>query len=243
MNEGSWIAADWAAPAHIKAGCTTRHGGQSQGPYASLNLALHVGDDPQHVQSNRQMLQDYLHLPQQPQWLTQVHGCDVSSDAQALSEADACVSTRPGRVCVVMTADCLPVLITDRQGSCVAAVHAGWRGLANGVIGETIKRLPVAPAELLVWLGPAIGPRAFEVGNDVFDCFIELNEAYRAAFSAHKNKWLLDIYHAARLQLARLGVNNVSGGDYCTFSQADLFYSYRREKTTGRMASLIWMAC
>ena len=241
MDEQSWIQANWSAPAHIKAGCTTRRGGHSLGPYASLNLAMHVGDDPQLVQRNRDSLKTYLHLPRDPHWLTQVHGCQVSSDDQVLAEADACLTIQPGRVCVVMTADCLPVLITDRSGTCVAAVHAGWRGLANGAIGQTIQRLPVAAKELLAWLGPAIGPQAFEVGEEVLNRFVELHDGYRDAFTTHNNKWLMDIYRAARVQLAMLGVTDVSGGDYCTYENADLFYSYRREHQTGRMASLIWI--
>ena len=241
MDEQSWIKADWSAPTHIKAGCTTRIGGHSLGPYASLNMAMHVGDDPQHVQVNRDSLKQYLHLPQDPHWLTQVHGCRVSSDDHVLGEADACLTSQPGRVCVVMTADCLPVLITDKHGRCVAAVHAGWRGLANGVIGQTIQRLPVAATELQVWLGPAIGPQAFEVGEDVLHSFVGLDDRYRDAFVPRKNKWLMDIYRTARLQLGMLGVSDVSGGDYCTFEQVELFYSYRCEKQTGRMASLIWM--
>lgn len=241
MDEQSWIQADWSAPPHIKAGCTTRLGGHSQGPYASLNLAMHVGDEPQSVLSNRALLKQYLHLPQEPHWLQQVHGCQVSSDEHVMDEADACMTTQAGRVCVVMTADCLPVLITDKRGSCVAAVHAGWRGLANGVIGQTIKRLPVAAEDLLVWLGPAIGPQAFEVGEDVLNSFVDLDERYRDAFTAYKNKCLMDIYHAARLQLRMLGVTEISGGEYCTFENAELFYSYRREQQTGRMASLIWL--
>jgi hypothetical protein len=241
MDEKSWIQANWLAPSQIKAGCTTRLGGHSQGTYASLNLAMHVGDDPLSVQSNRELLKQYLQLPQEPHWLQQVHGCQVSSDEHVMDEADACMTTQTGRVCVVMTADCLPVLITDKHGRCVAAVHAGWRGLVNGAIGQTIQRLPVAAQDLLVWLGPAIGPQAFEVGEDVLNSFVELDNRYRDAFTTYKNKWLMDIYHAARLQLGMLGVTDISGGEYCTFENTELFYSYRREKQTGRMASLIWM--
>ena len=241
MDDKSWIKADWSAPAHIKAGCTTRLGGCSQPPFDSLNLALHVGDAPAQVALNRQALKQYLHLPQEPHWLQQVHGCDVSSDGLVLDEADAAFTTQAGKVCVVMTADCLPLLITDQQGRCVAAIHAGWRGLANGVIQQTITRMPVPAHELLVWLGPAIGPNAFEVGEDVFNCFVDLNDQYHKAFYPHHTKWLFDIYRAARLQLGLLGVTKISGGDYCTFENEALFYSYRRDKHTGRMASLIWI--
>lgn len=240
MTNTSWMPANWPAPQNIRAGCTTRLGGYSLAPYDSLNLAMHVGDNPSHVQQNRQLLVQQLQLPAEPHWLEQVHGCDVSTDSCALIQADAAMTTQPGKVCVVMTADCLPLLITDQQGSCVAAIHAGWRGLANGVIAQTIKQIPVAVAELLVWLGPAIGPQHFEVGADVFDAFVRQDEQYRAAFRDHNDKWLMNIYQAARLQLQSLGVRDISGGDYCTYEDAQHFYSYRRERQTGRMASLIW---
>jgi len=240
MNEASWIPADWPAPANIMAGCTTRQGGCSVAPYDSLNLAMHVGDNAQHVEHNRLELVRYLHLPSSPHWLEQVHGCQVSTDKQVLHTADAAITTRENTVCIVMTADCLPLLITDRRGTCVAAVHAGWRGLANGVIKQTIDRMPVPAGELLVWLGPAIGPDHFEVGADVYDVFVQQDEQYREAFCAHQDRWLMNIYHAARLQLHALGVNDVSGGTCCTYTDVERFYSYRRDHQTGRMASLIW---
>ena len=241
MDSASWIPASWSAPSHIKAGCTTRIGGYSLAPYDSLNMGMHVGDNPRHVEQNRHALVQYLQLPSPPHWLEQVHGCLVSTDDQQLQQADAAMTTQTGKVCVVMTADCLPLLITDRQGTCVAAIHAGWRGLVNGVIQQAIKRMPVEVKELLVWLGPAIGPNAFEVGQDVFDSFIQLDDRYREVFLARHDKWLMDIYAAARLQLQKLGVTMISGGGYCTYDNKELFYSYRRDRQTGRMASLIWM--
>ena len=242
MDKSSWIPATWTVPKNIRAGCTTRLGGCSRAPYDSLNLGTHVGDNPQHVAQNRRDLESYLQLPTAPQWLEQVHGCQVSTDEQGLVQADASITAQTGRVSVVMTADCLPLLITDKYGTCIAAIHAGWRGLANGVIKETIRRMPARTQDLLVWLGPAIGPNQFEVGQDVFDTFVRQDEQYRAVFRAHDtDKWLMNIYEAATLQLRSLGVSEICGGDYCTYEDAELFYSYRRDHQTGRMASLIWM--
>ncbi len=241
MDKASWISATWPAPKNIKAGCTTRLGGCSQAPYDSLNLGMHVGDNPRHVEQNRRDLACYLQLPTAPQWLEQVHGCQVSTDAQGLVQADASITTQTGKVSVVMTADCLPLLITDKYGTCIAAIHAGWRGLANGIIKETIQRMPARTQDLLVWLGPAIGPNQFEVGQDVFDVFVQQDERYREVFRERQSKWLMNIYSAAAIQLRSLGVVEISGGDYCTCEDASLFYSYRRDQQTGRMASLIWM--
>ncbi|MGD8925952.1 MAG: peptidoglycan editing factor PgeF [Thioalkalispiraceae bacterium] len=243
MASSSWIPADWPAPQHVRAGTTTRLGGLSEGVYSSLNLALHVGDDKDVVNQNRQKLKSLLNLPAEPHWLKQVHGCQVSTDDEMLTEADASVTTKKGRVCVVMIADCLPVLITDRRGTCVAAAHAGWRGLEQQVIARTVQAMSASPEELLVWLGPAIGPQAFEVGNEVRDLFLLQNKKHTAAFIKGKypGKWLMDVYAVARLQLAELGVVSVSGGDFCTYQDQRRFYSYRRDNITGRMASLIWM--
>jgi len=244
VDSRSWIPAQWPAPAHIRAGSTTRLGGVSQPPFDSLNLALHVDDDPQSVAINRQYLSDYLGLPNEPHWLTQVHGCDVSTDDVITKEADACMTQTAGRVCVVMTADCLPVLITDKQGTCVAAVHAGWRGLEQQAILQTIEKMPAKPQDLLVWLGPAIGSEAFEVGEEVRDQFLKQDQHFAEAFvaSQQEGKWLLDIYNIARQQLAGVNVDNVYGGDLCTYQDAQRFYSFRRDNVTGRMASLIWIS-
>jgi polyphenol oxidase len=235
---------DWPAPPHVRAVITTRRGGISRAPYESLNLAQHVGDDPQHVMRNRQRLREACDLPSEPFWLQQVHGCQVadSSSDQAGCEADAVLSRQPGQVCAVLTADCLPLLITDREGREVCAVHAGWRGLAAGVVESAISRLSSPPQALLVWLGPAIGPDAFEVGAEVREAFVSQAAEDEQAFRGNKQgRWQADIYRLARLRLQRLGVGFVGGGEYCTWSQSSHFYSYRREGVTGRMASLIWL--
>lgn len=243
MDDRSWLPVKWPAPEHIHAGCTTRLGGVSRPPYDSFNLAMHVQDDPQCVSDNRRRLAAYLGLPDEPRWLQQVHGCEVSTDDRVLETADACVTQTRGRVCVVMTADCLPLLMTDRKGTCVAAVHAGWKGLANNAISQTIEKMPVATSQLLVWLGPAIGPQAFEVGEEVREEFLGQNASFADCFVTGKQpgKWLLNIYQLARLQLAACAVENIYGGSFCTYHDKQRFYSYRRDKTTGRMASLIWM--
>lgn len=235
---------DWPAPARVKAVITTRQGGISRPPYDSLNLALHVGDKPTVVAKNRALLREACDLPAEPFWLQQVHGCDVvdvASDHPGC-EADAVYSRVAGQVCAVMTADCLPLLMADRAGREVCAVHAGWRGLAGGVVESAMSRFMAEPQELLVWLGPAIGPRAFEVGDDVYRVFVAQHSEDAMAFRRNEHeRWLADIYQLARLRLTRLGVGYVGGGDYCTWSQSSQFFSYRRDGVTGRMASLIWL--
>jgi len=225
---------------------TTRHGGFSQGPYASLNLGDHVDDDPQRVARNRQWLVTSLNLPAPPTWLKQVHGTQVVELPSANNQppqADASVSRTAGPVCAVMTADCLPVLLCDTGGRVVAAAHAGWRGLAAGVLEATVHAMAVAPETLLAWLGPAIGPQAFEVGSDVVQAFVERHAEARQAFrQTSEHHWLADIYQLARLRLHAAGVTQVSGGGFCTYEDAERFYSYRRDKITGRMAALIWLA-
>jgi hypothetical protein len=237
-----WIVPDWPAPASIKAFVTTRAGGMSQGPFASFNLGVRAGDDAQAVAGNRARLRD--RLPAEPKWLRQVHG-SVVVDADALSdatEADASVARRPGTVCVIQVADCVPVLIADRSGTAVAAAHAGWRGLSSGVIEKTVERLALAPGGLMAYLGPGIGPKAFEVGADVRDAFLARDAAAGSAFAPHApGKWMADLFRLARQRLAALGITQVYGGGDCTYSDPQRFYSYRREKTTGRMAALIWM--
>jgi len=246
------IYPDWPAPARVQAVSTTRQGGVSGGPWASLNLADHVGDDPQAVQENRRTLRDALKLSSAPMWLRQVHGnrvvalgapdAEVAGIQVAAPEADASVSRAPGRVSVVLTADCLPVLFCDRAGCCVAAAHAGWRGLAAGVLESTVQAMGVDPGELLVWLGPAIGPQAFEVGDEVRNAFVDTHPQAVGAFSPRSgHRWLADLYRLARIRLTALGLSAIYGGDRCTFTEADAFYSYRREGVTGRMASLIWL--
>ncbi|MGR9052979.1 MAG: peptidoglycan editing factor PgeF [Gammaproteobacteria bacterium] len=239
--EFRYLVPDWPAPGNVFAATTLRLGGVSRAPYASLNPALHVGDDAACVMENRRLLREGLKLPAEPVWLEQVHGaCAV--DAALLDEpvaADAGFSREPGIVCAVMTADCLPLLLCTADGRAVAAVHAGWRGLLAGVIGNAVAAL--GDANPLVWLGPAIGPDAFEVGPEVRQAFIDRNPAYDRAFLRHQgNKWLADIYRLARIYLAGIGVEKVYGGDRCTVTESDHFFSYRRDKITGRMASLIW---
>lgn len=240
----AWIVPDWPAPASVKALSTTRAGGVSAAPYLSLNLGTHVGDLPERVAENRARVCRLL--PAEPCWLNQIHGNGVVDAAMVtgVPDADAAVSRKPGAVCVVMTADCLPVLLCDRAGRVVAAAHAGWRGLHGGVIEATVSAMGVVPSDLLVWLGPAIGPEAFEVGDEVREAFIsqyaESADAFRPV--TQSGKWLADIYLLARLRLARLGVTGVYGGDACTVRDVERFFSYRRDGVTGRMGSFVWLA-
>ena len=238
-----WICPDWPAPARVRALSTTRVGGVSVAPYDSLNLGTHVGDDLAAVETNRARLRSVL--PGEPGWLNQVHGTAVIDAAACIGvpDADAAVSCSSGVVCTVMTADCLPLLMCDRAGTVVAAVHAGWRGLQGGVVEAGVAAMKVAPSEILAWLGPAIGPQAFEVGSEVRAAFMAVDrqaeDAYRPAEAPAK--WLADLYLLARQRLAALGVAGIYGGDRCTFSESDCFFSYRRDGATGRMASLIWL--
>lgn len=238
------IKPDWPAPAHIHALTTTRVGGISQPPYDSLNLAIHVGDDTQAVIQNRQTLQTSLQLPQQPYWLNQTHSI-IAVPAKAISDtptADASFTQQTNIVCCVLTADCLPVLVCDKAGTTVAAIHAGWRGLADGVIEATINQLPVQPSELLVWLGPAIGPLAFEVKQDVIAAFTQHDSAALQAFTLlSADTWLGNMYLLARQRLHALGITAIYGGTHCTYTETNLFYSFRRDGHTGRMASIIWI--
>lgn len=238
----NWLEADWPAPDFIKAGITLRHGGVSTAPYNSFNLATHVGDELAVVEKNRAMLN--LNLPNTPQWLEQTHSTSVVllPSKEMNPKADAVYTLQKNVVCTVMTADCLPLLITDKQGSCVAAVHAGWRGLCDGIIETTIKKLAIKPESLLVWLGPAIGQDVYEVGEEVYHAFTATNDDFKQAFTeTSKGHWLFDIYHAAKLRLNKTGVNQIFGGNRCTLSEEKDFFSYRRDGVTGRMASLIWI--
>lgn len=239
-----WLVPDWPAPANVQAGCTTRQGGVSEAPYDSLNLGDHVADSVEAVTANRALLRQHRALPAEPAWLKQVHGIAVADAAAVhdVPEADASFSHSSNVVCAVMTADCLPVLLCDQAGSVVAAAHAGWRGLADGVIEATVMRMGVSASKLMVWLGPAIGPKAFEVGDEVRQQFMAFDaQAAKAFRPGEQGRWLADIYQLARQRLARLGIEQVYGGHYCTYSDAERFYSYRRDGVTGRMASLIWL--
>ena len=242
MNS-DWLAADWPAPPVVRSCITTRQGGVSVGPWAGLNLGAHVGDDPSAVAANRRRLVDALGCS--PAWLDQTHSVDVvRADPSQVLSADASWTDQPGVACAIMTADCLPVLFCDRAGTRVAAAHAGWRGLAGGVIEQTLAALGVPADQLLVWLGPAIGPDAFEVGEDVRQAFINDDPVAVQAFEpAHRaGHYFADIYRLARQRLDRAGVTAVYGGGLCTVGDSGRFYSYRRDGQTGRFASLIWLS-
>ncbi|HLA32603.1 MAG TPA: peptidoglycan editing factor PgeF [Pseudomonas sp.] len=237
-----WLTPDWPAPVWVKACITTRSGGISSAPFDSFNLGAHVDDDPVAVTKNRQRLISQLGC--KPAWLRQVHGVAVvPAEPGEVLEADASWTATPGVACTVMTADCLPVLFCDRAGSRVAAAHAGWRGLAGGVLEATLDALAVAPEDVLAWLGPAIGPHAFEVGAEVREAFMATHPQAAEAFVASVNpdRYMADIYQLARIRLAARGVTAVYGGGFCTYSDPR-FYSYRRAAQTGRFASLIWLA-
>ena len=257
LDRSALVWPDWPdLPATVGALATSRDGGVSVGPYddgkggGGLNLGLHVNDAPDAVAANRAMLQGWL--PGRPAWIAQVHGADVVDAAivgpgQPVRTGDASIATTPGVVCAILTADCLPVLFADLDGKVVGAAHAGWRGLAGGVLGATVRAMRAAGAgEITAWMGPAIGPDAFEVGDDVVAAFAAAlpGDATRACFTAYPGrpgKYLADMFTLARLTLARDGVDRVHGGGLCTASAPERFYSYRRDGVTGRQASLIWL--
>jgi YfiH family protein len=253
------IIPDWPVPKNVRALQTTRRGGVSAAPYDSLNLGDHVGDAPQAVARNRQLFSPLL--PSEPVWLKQVHGTAVvyADATSCLPQADACIATHRGAVCVVMTADCLPILLCDDAGSVVGAVHAGWRGLCDGVIERTVQAMAVPPQTLMTWLGPAIGPQAFEVGEEVRAAFISKQPQAADAFipsppaplplageggtvvPGEGKKYLADIYLLARQRLEALSITRIYGGDLCTYTDNTQFFSYRRDGATGRMGSFIWL--
>lgn len=239
---GSLLLPDWPTPAHVRACVTTREGGVSLAPFDTFNLGGHVGDNPAAVAENRSRLGELYGI--KPAWLSQVHGIEVV-EANPLQQpaADASWSSTPGIACTVMTADCLPALFTDRAGTRVAAAHAGWRGLANGVLEATVASLEVPAQNVLVWLGPAIGPSSFEVGGEVRDAFVAQHPAASVAFvpGARPGKLMADIYALARLRLAAIGVTGVYGGGLCTVTD-ERWFSYRRSARTGRFASLVWLS-
>ncbi len=240
MNRSLFLMPDWPAPSHVHAGTTCRQGGISQPPYDSLNLAQHVGDVPEAVRQNRARLA----LPTEPYWLQQVHGIKVvelDRHSTPNVEADAAYTRYPEVICAVLTADCLPVLLCDIAGNEVAAVHAGWRGLCNGIIEATIGKFTAAPEQLMAWLGPAIGPEVYEVGEEVRQAFLERDpQAVQAFVATRPGHWLMDIYTLARQRLHNSGVQQISGAQYCTYREATRFYSYRRDGVTGRMATVIF---
>ena len=245
MSSIDFIHPNWPAPPNVKALQTTRVGGVSKGAYASLNLGAHVNDDPIAVAANRQLLSAFL--PSEPVWVNQVHGVEVIDAAvsSCLQNADASFTIKPNVVCVTMTADCLPLLLCDKKGSVVAAVHAGWRGLSDGVIEEALAKMQVPGSEILAWLGPAIGPDAFEVCDDVREQFLAKDSQAERAFKRHGDKWLCNMYLIARQRLNAKGVTDIYGAsvneDFCTYSDEARFFSFRRNNVTGRMASMIWL--
>jgi YfiH family protein len=235
----------WGAPEKVQAAFTLRRGGVSQAPYDSLNVGAHVGDQPAAVAENRRRVRVQLQLPQDPAWIEQVHGIEVLDldRSAATGAADAVLTRHPGRVCAVQVADCLPVLMSVRDGSAVAAAHAGWRGLAAGVLEAIVKRLEVEPRQLIAWLGPAIGQAHFEVGDEVREAFLAHDAGAAAAFAANaRGRWQCDLVGLARRRLAALGVGAVLGGHWCTYADASRLFSYRRDRRCGRMAALIWLA-
>jgi YfiH family protein len=234
---------DWPAPKGVRSWVTVRSGGVSTGSYASLNLATHVGDSPHDVAENRALLMAGIDLPSEPVWLEQVHGATVLDlDVDRVTPADAAVASRPGIVCAVLTADCLPVLFCDRGGGRVGVAHAGWRGLLNGVLPATVGAFGVPPRAIVAWLGPAIGPAAYEVGADVRDAYLAQDSAAERFFASNaRGRWQADLYGLARHSLYTCGVSAVAGGGFCTLAESERFFSHRREAPCGRMATLIWL--
>lgn len=254
-----WITPRWPAPANIRACTTTRNGGFSNGEYTSMNLGDRTDDSIISIAKNRNQLIKALDLPTEPCWLYQAHTdkvVRVDETSTVNQHADASYSTTKNVICAVLTADCLPLLLCNREGSAVAAIHAGWRGLASGIVENTVKALMhftgTEPKDIMVWMGPAIGPGVFEVGPDVYDAFVSRTKLAKKAFyelpvnntqnhNKNNKKWLANMYVLARQCLARMDIKLVFGGEFCTVTQYQRFYSYRRDKETGRMASLIWM--
>jgi polyphenol oxidase len=237
------LVPQWPAPQRVRAAFTLRSGGVSPPPFDSLNVGVHVGDAADAVSENRRRVREHLRLPAEPAWVEQVHGTDVIDlDAPAAASADALFTRQARRVCVVQVADCLPVLLAARDGSCVAAVHAGWRGLAAGVLEATLARLDTSPAQLMAWLGPAIGVQHFEVGSEVRDAFIGRDPGATGAFIANpRGRWQCDLAGLARRRLGAAGITAVFGGQSCTYADPLRFFSYRRDGRCGRMAALIWL--
>jgi YfiH family protein len=246
-SEWEAIEPDWPVPERVRAAFTLRTSGVSLSPYESLNVGAHVGDAAEAVRENRRRVRERLLLPAEPVWLQQVHGIEVveldaAVPAAQPPHADAVVTRLTGRVCVIQVADCMPVLFAARDGSAVGAAHAGWRGLAGGVLEETVRKLGVPPEQLIAWLGPTIGRSHFEVGDDVHSAFVSRDPQAASAFEANaRGRWQCDLYELARRRLAALGLQDICGGGWCTYADAARFFSFRRDGQCGRMAALIWM--
>jgi YfiH family protein len=239
-----WLVPDWPAPRGVRAFVTTRFGGVSTGEYGSMNLGKSGGDDPRLVEANRAIVR--AQLPAAPRWMAQVHGTAVA-DLDTVGEvdlprADAAVTGTPGRVAVVLTADCMPLFFCDEAGRRVGVAHAGWRGMSAGVIENTVRAMAPDPGKVMAWMGPAIGPDAFEVGPEVREAFLAVDPAGEGAFVSHRpGKYMADLYALARLRLARAGVERVFGGGFCTWRDSARFFSYRRKQESGRMGAFIWV--
>ena len=248
MRGPDTIIPDWPAPAAVRAAFTLRTGGVSQPPFDSCNIGAHVGDEPHAVAQNRARLRARLELRAEPAWLEQIHGhrvvdLDALPPFESPGAADAAVTRTAGRICAIQVADCMPVLFAAADGSAVGAAHAGWRGLAGGVLAATVGAMKTPPGALLAWLGPAIGAAHFEVGEEVRAAFLEGDRGAGSAFTANRRgRWQCDLYALARRKLTALGVSSVHGGDWCTYADAGRFFSYRRDGRCGRMAALIWRA-
>jgi polyphenol oxidase len=241
------IPPDWPAPSGVHAAFTLRTGGVSVAPFDSLNLGATIGDTPEAVAENRRLVREALRLPAEPVWLEQMHGTHVvvlggTAELSAVPKGDASVAWGPGRVCAIRVADCMPVLFAARDGAVVGAAHAGWRGLAGGVLEATVERMGVPASQLIAWMGPAIGQANFEVGEDVRLAFTGADPEAASAFLPNaRGRWQCDLYALARRRLAAMGVSGVYGGGWCTFADSERFFSYRRSSQCGRMAALIWM--
>ncbi|MCB1826997.1 MAG: peptidoglycan editing factor PgeF [Coxiellaceae bacterium] len=244
MKRRTYLTPNWPAPKNIRAYTSTRLNGFSTAPFDSFNLGDYVNDDPYCVNQNKTALIDDLTLPEAPLFLNQVHGdCAVRIEEHTTApEADASFTTKKNKVCAVLTADCLPVLLCNREGTEVAAIHAGWKGLLVNVIEATIKSMQSSPDDLIAWMGPGLGPDHFEMGNEVYADFLNTNPDYANAFKRDGKRWLFNAYTIGDLQLKHAGINAIYGGDFCTFKDKERFYSYRRDKgVTGRMTSLIYI--
>ncbi|MGH8318100.1 MAG: peptidoglycan editing factor PgeF [Steroidobacteraceae bacterium] len=248
INTPDLILPDWPVPAGVRAAFTLRTGGISRAPFDTFNIATHVGDDSHAVAENRRRLRDGLELPAEPAWLEQVHGhrvvdLDRQASSDALGPADAALTRTRDRICAIQVADCMPVLFAAADGSAVGAAHAGWRGLAGGVLEAAVRAMNTPAGELLAWLGPAIGPAHFEVGEEVRAAFLAADAGASAAFRPNaRGRWQCDLYALARRRLAALGVGSLHGGGWSTYADPGRFFSYRRDGRCGRMAALIWRA-